>query len=954
MSLTWSSTEFFTKSKKNGTSVSGITPEMVKSHLWVFVNAKVPNPTFDSQTKQTLRTKFEALRAPEYDELVGWIDAFVAQTDIVDRTLHSMRQKYTKSLNQNISGHGGRLLGVPKLVDALKVASQPEKCTLIVTEGDSAKALAISGLSEIGREYYGVYPLRGKFLNVRNATFKQIAECEEVQNLMKILGLKLEGDATNSTYKESDQSTLRYGHLMIMADQDIDGVHIKALLMNLFHVLFPSLLKKNKTFLSQFITPLVKVWDTDNKVHEFYSQRAFERFRLHPGNAKRIVKCKYYKGLGTSTAEEARQYFAKMKQNTIYFDYTGKPCDKSLEMAFDKNFTNERKEWILDACARRDELENLNKQNHKKTYQAEEIPTSITCHDFVHKELVHFSIADCERSLPSIVDGLKPSQRKILYALFKRNSNSSIKVAQLSGYIAEHTQYHHGEVGLQEAIVNLAQDFVGSNNISYLEPEGQFGTRLAGGKDSASARYIFTKLNPMTRKLFPKEDDLVLSYREEDNEQIEPFHFVPIIPTVLLNGTSGIGTGFQNCLACHNPLDLIQYVRGLLKNKGKRVEGVELKPWYRGFLGTVKRVKNMVMTVGCYRVVSSNCVNVYELPIGMWTTQFKEYLEGLIKRKVIDNFKEHSTDKKVDFDIYMSPAALQYAVQGEIMLEVLGLTRVMWTKPVGLDVNGQIKEYESAEAMVDDYYTVRLNLYKQRKAALLATYAREERILRNKVRFLEDVRTKKVNIQAPIDKLEKQLKQMKYDASGDDGDSADTASTHESSSSKYSYLYNQRISSFSLEKLSQLKTSLASIHERIQQTTRKTPEEMWGDDLASLEETLRSTTHNKSMCVSPTPDPYKRNHNHDMLAKSLYFTTEARLFMRKMSTATVVEKRHERLALAQAMTSTSASVARQSSVSAALSHLSNKNKMHLSPSSSIRMEGSKASPPKSSSVAIRK
>ena len=165
--------------------------------------------------------------------------------------------------------------------------------------------------------------------------------------------------------------------------------------------------------------------------------------------------------------------------------------------------------------------------------------------DFINKEMIHFSIYDCERSIPNLMDGLKTSLRKILYSSFKKNLTTEIKVAQFSGYVSEQSGYHHGEASLNGAIVGMAQDYVGSNNINLLLPNGQFGTRLQGGKDSASERYIFTQLNQITRYIYRKEDDPVLEYLEDDGDPVEPRYYVPIVPMVLVNGGKGIGTGFS-------------------------------------------------------------------------------------------------------------------------------------------------------------------------------------------------------------------------------------------------------------------------------------------------------------------------------------------------------------------------------------------------------------------------
>jgi DNA topoisomerase-2 len=117
------------------------------------------------------------------------------------------------------------------------------------------------------------------------------------------------------------------------------------------------------------------------------------------------------------------------------------------------------------------------------------------------------------------------------------------QVAQLIGYIAEQAAYHHGEQSLAMTIVNLAQDYVGSNNLNLLMPNGQYGTRDQGGKDHASPRYIFTEPSPIARAVFHSSDDPLLNNLKEDNDTIEPEYYVPIIPLILINGAEGIGTG---------------------------------------------------------------------------------------------------------------------------------------------------------------------------------------------------------------------------------------------------------------------------------------------------------------------------------------------------------------------------------------------------------------------------
>jgi DNA topoisomerase-2 len=193
--------------------------------------------------------------------------------------------------------------------------------------------------------------------------------------------------------------------------------------------------------------------------------------------------------LGTSTPAEAREWFKDLHEIKYEWDDN---TDESINLAFNKKQADDRKKW-------------LSKYDPTKMLIAEDGKAPYT--SFVNNELIHFSNADNIRSLPHLIDGLKPSQRKILYSCFKRNLKEEIRVAQLAGYVSEHAAYHHGEASLMSTIIGMAQNFVGSNNINLLRPVGQFGSRLLGGKDSASPRYIHTYLEYAIYKIPGIEND---------------------------------------------------------------------------------------------------------------------------------------------------------------------------------------------------------------------------------------------------------------------------------------------------------------------------------------------------------------------------------------------------------------------------------------------------------------
>jgi len=412
------------------------------------------------------------------------------------------------------------------LTDANKAGTKhSDECVLILTEGLSASGMARTGIASIsGHDRYGVFPLRGKVLNVRDASHDQIAKNAEITQLKQILGLK---------HKQNYETTkdLRYGHIMIMTDQDYDGSHIKGLLINFFEAQFPSLLKI-PNFLIEFITPIVKVYKGNLKKPakqlSFFTLPEYEYWKEQ--NQEPGWKHKYYKGLGTSGDEDSKIYFADLDKHMKFFEPMNQDGKKLIELAFSKSKADERKEWLRTYVP--------------GTYLDHSVDM-ITYPDFVNKELILFSVADCARSIPSVVDGLKPGQRKILFGSFKRNLKNEIKVVQLAGYVSEHTGYQHGEVSLQSTITAMAQVFAGSNNVNLLDPSGNFGSRLQGGKDAASARYIYTSLSPFARKVLPPHDDRLLKYQFDDGDKIEPEWYVPVVPMLLINGTEGIGTGMS-------------------------------------------------------------------------------------------------------------------------------------------------------------------------------------------------------------------------------------------------------------------------------------------------------------------------------------------------------------------------------------------------------------------------
>jgi len=796
--------EFITKKKK-----MTIKPQFIKDNIRIFIKCTIDNPSFNSQTKEFMTTNKDKFGSECIitDKLITQI----SKIGIIERAIALYELKNSKGLKKNDGKKQNRLKGIPKLEDANWAGTKKsDQCTLILTEGDSAKSMAMAGMSIIGRDKYGVFPLKGKILNVKdNINGKKLLENAEISNIKKILGL-----VSHKVYK--DTSELRYGKLLILTDQDEDGSHIKGLLFNLFESLWPSLYRYDG-FLNTMLTPVVKIKKKANE-KSFYSVKDFNKWSKSANNDGNW-STKYYKGLGTSTPKEAKEYFKKPKM----VNYTSKTSkdDESIHLAFSKTdgSANKRKGWLSD-------------YDQEKTLDY--TTKSVSIDIFVHNDLKHFSASDNVRSLPNMIDGLKPSQRKVLYCCKKRNLTSKeIRVAQLSGYVSEHGAYHHGEMSLHGTIINMAQDFVGSNNINLLDPVGQFGTRFMGGKDSAQPRYIHTKLMPITNLLFNKLDEPIYKYTKDDGIDVEPEFYVPILPMVLINGSQGIGTGWSTDIPKFNPLDILENIKNYLNE----TELKEMKPYSYGFKGTItKKSDKLYVSKGIYEIKGSTII-ITELPIGMWTDTYKTYLETLVidtknksKKQIIRYYNSHCTDTDIRFEIIMNEDEIwdlnKYNDKiGMTLLEKTFrlVSNINLNNIVAFDSNKKITKYESINSILNEYCALRLNVYDKRKEYLLNKLQCEIDILSIKIRFINEFinGTIVINNRSKANIIE-QLEKGKYPKENDN----------------YDYLLKMPIYNLTKDKIDEFNANLNGKESEFKTLNAKGNKELWLDDLALLEPKL--------------------------------------------------------------------------------------------------------------------
>lgn len=837
-------TEGLKKKNKSGVQIK---PFQIKNHLWVFVNCLIVNPTFDSQTKENM-----TLQAKSFGSKCSFSEKFingVTKCGVVEAVMAWARFKQQAQLQSKCaSKKHNKIKGIPKLEDANDAGGKDSSgCTLILTEGDSAKTLAVAGLGVVGRDRYGVFPLRGKLLNVREASHKQILENAEINNIIKILGLQYK----KKYETDADMKTLRYGKLMIMTDQDQDGSHIKGLLINFIHHNWPTLLRR--PFMEEFITPIVKA-SKKGKELSFYSLPEFEEWKKSQNNWH-TFKIKYYKGLGTSTSKEAKEYFTNMRRHRVIFDYGGAQDDHSIQMAFSKKAVDQRKEWLtgwMEECKRRKEL------GLPDIYLYEKDTQSVSYTDFVNKELVLFSNLDNERSIPSLVDGLKPGMRKVLYTCIKRNDKREVKVAQLAGSVAEHSAYHHGETSLMSTIINLAQDFVGSNNISLLQPIGQFGTRLQGGKDSASPRYIFTMLGKLTQHIIHPHDAPLLKSNFDDNQRIEPEWYIPVIPMVLVNGADGIGTGWSTKIPNYNPREIVENIRRMLSGE----EPERMKPWFKGFRGTIEQVDGQRYVIhGEAADLGHNKLEISELPVRVWTQTYKEtvmepFLAGTEKTPaLITDYKEYHTDTTVRFVVSMSEDKFQKAIADGIH-KTFKLQGSMSTSCMVLfDHNGVLRKYESVEDILREFFDLRLQYYVKRKAYLVGMLEAETSKLSNQARFILEKcdgslvieNKKKKDMIAELQrkgydsdpvKAWKKVQDLQAALEEEQEIDEEQEAEEDTSGPDYDYLLGMKMWALTLERKNEILKNRDDKRQELKVLKDRTPEDLWHTDLDTFMEQL--------------------------------------------------------------------------------------------------------------------
>ena len=802
-----------------------VKPASIKEQLMIFVNSTIENPAFDSQTKDYLNSAVSNFGST--CEVSSKFIEKIAKMGIMNIACSLTELKENKAQKKTDGNKCKNIRNIPKLVDANFAGTNKSKdCILILCEGDSAKSGIISGLSREDRNNIGVYPMKGKMFNIRGESVTKIGENKEINEIKQILGLEHGKVYTNDLVK----SKLRYGKLLFMTDQDLDGSHIKGLGINMIDSEWNSLIEIPE-FIGYMNTPILKA-TKGKEIVEFYNNGEYEIWKDRDDIDVSKWSIKYYKGLGTSTSKEFKEYFAKKK---IVNFVNSESCKEMIDMVFNKKRANDRKLW----------LEKYDRNAYLNTTK-----NNVSFEEFINNDLIHFSKYDNDRSIPNLCDGLKISLRKILYSAFKKKLNSEIKVAQFSGYVSEHSGYHHGEASLNGAIIGLAQDYVGSNNINLLMPKGQFGTRLHSGKDAASERYIFTQLNLLTRLIYPEIDDALLDYLDDDGTPVEPIYYVPIIPMILVNGTKGIGTGFSTDIMCHNPLQIISYLEAKLKNKTHvDLKSILIEPYYKGFKGKIYPLddnRKKYIIKGVYEIIGKDKIKITELPIGTWTQDYKEFLESLLnenkltkdaktktkaKDDYIKDFNDMSTDINVEFEVTFYPGILSsllnekydYGLEG--IEKYLKLYTTHSTSNMHLfNAKEQLKKYENIYQIIDEYYEVRYEFYKKRKTYLITKLGNELKFLSAKAQFIKHNLDDKIDLRKKSKtQINEIMKSFKFELGED---------------KSYNYLIKMPMDSVSKENVEKLMKEHDEKEAHLNEVKSNSVEQMWLKELGDLKKKL--------------------------------------------------------------------------------------------------------------------
>ena len=806
--------------KKKTKRTTTITATQLLRHLTLVIGTTIVNPAFSSQTKEKLAMRIDKLGLTY--TCTSTLLRALERCGIVQALCDTLIAQDERFVSKAVKLDRSRVRSIPKYERALKLSSK-QPCSLYITEGDSAKALAVAGFSVVGRDYNGVFPLKGKLVNVNDMSAQKAVENKEILHLTQILGLD-----PKLSYTPEKALTLPYRRLIIFTDQDHDGSHITGLVLNWLQAFFPTLLSALPDFVNRFATPIIKA-KVGGETRSFFSQVEYREWLA----GRTPTSVKYFKGLGTSDTEDAKRYFSNLDGHLIVMRHSGTVCSDAVNTFFNKHKTHERK----DILSRVDSNSFVDYSQSQTTWT-----------DFLHKEMVHFGTADNRRSLSNAIDGWKPSQRKVLaHALHRKKGET--RVGQFASATAETMAYHHGEASLVQTVVNMAQTWVGANNVALLQPLGMFGARHMPRTEHSAERYIFTEQHQIARKIFRAEDDPILSLQEDDGKIVEPVLFAPIIPFLLINGSDGVGTGWRAYCPSYNPIELIKSTRLLVDDK--RASLPEMLPWYFGYKGTIKAnasEKEIVFT-GLWTIESPTSIRITELPPKVWTTPYIEWIRQHLVGDEAKHFVLDIIDSSTHDDVNLLVKTKADAdLANRDLAKNLKLTLTVNTRELNFfDADGNLCHYADVEAIMREHACFRHAMYEKRIKASIESMTHEYMLAMNKSRFISDVCDKRI---VPSDLTSDQVRVWLRANEYYDVDD-------------FKYLESLGIFAMTRDLSQKIGRHADALHEKLEALKQTTVEQRWRDELDELEEAVTSYMHaiqDKRMSKSDKEGKKRKDH----------------------------------------------------------------------------------------------
>lgn len=835
----------------------------IKQHLSFIMICNIPNPDWDGgQIKSALKEyPYDiAITKEIFENMLTWnFNCYLLET---------ISKKLADELKKTDGWKAGRVRLRIGEQEAGNAPCSKTAFTFLV-EGKSAAQLPkeLRGMLENGTEKFGYLPLRGKPGNPLGMSVKRL-EANQVMNfLKKWIGI---GEGVDYT-KQVNFDKLRYGLLIILADQDNDGKHIMGLVCNIFHVRWPSLIKRG--FLATMETPRYVGLVGKKRTLLYTDDDRDQYLRSYPK-----AKIQYRKGLASNKKEDIEMIAADPQFRIITID---SKTNQLMKMAFDPKLADLRKEWML----------NTKIMPEPKTKK-------LNLSQFINTSFLEFCEVNLLRSIPSLMDGVKPSQRKAIYTALERwgyalRSPEEAKVMEFATDVMKRTQYHYGPTSITDAIVRMAWEIVGKNNLNYFVPAGLFGSRDMGGKDAGAVRYVETCPMPYLGSIFRKEDEPLLELIDVDNKKGEPKFMLPIIPMALINGVEGIGTGWSTFIPNFNPFDVIDAVISILKGE----EMKPLIPWYRGFTGEItltrkkakkskgeqdeaeeekeeeeeeeerpaepeeieaiekeavgkpdedpeSKIKEMadedeammedhshlVMTsTGIYEKLDNGDIVVTELPIGRWTYMYREMLLDMEEDGDIKKVKDRSTADGIHFTLQ--------GVTGKVDEKFLHLRKsVGLTKMTLIGPDNKPMTFDTPEQIVEAFVEIRLPWYTKRKEAQLEAMRKKYENMGHKIEVISMIATTDKTIKVKI------MRRKKVDVIAELGKKG----------ASHPEVFSQiKAENFTEEEIAELEEERTKLAAEIEQLDVTDPRDIWMQELEDLRKKI--TPH-----MNSAPNPGKK------------------------------------------------------------------------------------------------